>query len=64
MLLAFRLINIGVRITLLDGRGRQTNRYLSIAVVGKKGNIIPNKYRYKAAATTASRISGYPRFYS
>jgi hypothetical protein len=43
MLLAFRLINLGVRIILLDGRGGQTNRYLSIAAVGKKGNAILNK---------------------
>jgi hypothetical protein len=64
MLLAFGLIDLGVRITLLDGRGGQTNRYLSIAVVGKKGNIIPNKCRYKVVAITASRISGCPGFYS
>jgi len=43
MLLAFKLINLKTRITLLDGGGRQTNRYLSIIVVGKKGNTTPNK---------------------
>ena len=43
MLLAFGLVNLGARITLLDGGGRQTNRYLSIAVVGKKGNATLNK---------------------
>ena len=67
MLLAFRLIDLRVRITLLNGGGRQTDRYLSIAAVGKKGNAIPNKCRCKAAtvgaAITASRISRCPRFY-
>jgi len=43
MLLAFKLINLGARITLLDGGGKQTDRYLFIAVVGKKGNAILNK---------------------
>ena len=43
MLSAFGLINLGVKITLLDSGGGQTNKYLSIAAAGKKGNVIPNK---------------------
>jgi len=43
MLLAFKLINLGVKIILLNSRGGRTNRYLSIAAAGKKGNIILNK---------------------
>lgn len=37
---ALGLIDLGVGITLLDSRGRQTNRYRSIAAVGKEGTII------------------------
>ena len=37
---ALGLINLGVKIILLDGGGRQTNRYQSIIVVGKEGTII------------------------
>jgi len=43
MLSAFELIDLGAKITLLDGGGGRTNRYLSIAAAGKKGNTILNK---------------------
>ena len=40
MPLALGLINLGVRITLLDSGGRRTDRYRSIEAAGKEVTII------------------------